>query len=101
MVTLQILVLPFLVRVRVAQQKKRGFITRWILFLVLQVSQNGIHRTFVKRSTFNVQPSNTATMPMVMRQFISMQGCRFPSDVTSMSTPTGPSYHGANRGKRS
>ena len=64
-------------------------------------SQNLLQTSIVHRSTFNVQRSNTATIPMVMRQFISMQGCRFPSDVTSMSTPTGPSYHGANRGKRS
>ena len=35
MVTLQILVLPFLVRVRVAQQKKSRFLTALFLFLFL------------------------------------------------------------------
>ena len=49
-----------------------------------------------KRSApLNFQRFKTAAMPMVMRQFISMQGWRVPSDVTSISTPTGPSYHGA------
>ena len=42
---------------------------------------------------------NTATIPMVMRQFISTHGLSTPSVVISISTPTGPSYQGAIRGR--
>ena len=91
MVTLQILVLPFLVRVRVAQQRK-GIHRKMDPFFIYENENDNDNED---EDCLEFQRFNTAAMPMVMRQFISMQGWSLPSDVTSISTPTGPSYHGA------
>ena len=131
MVTLQILVLPFLVRVRVAQHRKLR-IQKVLSFSFAKIegrkenTQNRDNQSTQINQSIQSTQSNpnhptqsnndtiqktqgmqeqyayrwriTSTIPMVIRQLISMQGCNSPLASTIISTPTGPSYHGANSG---